>query len=261
MGNSILKGISAALGVTVITLFAGLIWTALEVGGLSTGTLVDIGLVASCIAAGYVTGRESGQWVLGGVSGLGYVLFCVILVALFLELRAWGVIQVLAEGGLIGILSGAFGAGSGGKSSRPAGWRNPNVSSWGNSYSSRGAYSSGEIYRGSYDYSRTYKDEDDHGNDWDDLLGEDWEASYEEPAVKGNRARKESRWGEKQKTDMDLWEEEQERSRKGKLSKQLGLSFDRQAGTDEDEWEDWLQGEKNKSSSNYRKAWWEEEVL
>lgn len=231
MGDSILKGISAALVVTVVTLLAGLIWTALEMGGLSTATLVDIGLIASCIAAGYVTGRASGQWILGGVSGLGYVLLCVVLVALFLELRAWGVIQVLAEGGLIGILSGAFGAGSGGKASRPASWRQPRASSWGSNYSSRGAYSGGETYRGAYDYSRAYEDEDDHKNDWDDLLEEDWE-------------------------------EEQQWSGSKKISSQRGLSFDSQAGSsDEDEWEDWQRGERNKASASYRKAWWEEEVL
>lgn len=261
MGDSILKGISAALVVTVVTLLAGLIWTALEMGGLSAATLVDIGLIASCIAAGYVTGRASGQWLLGGVSGLGYVLLCVVLVALFLELRAWGVIQVLAEGGLLGILSGAFGAGSGGKTSRPAPWRQPRVSSWGNSYS-RGVYSSGETYRGAYDYSRAYADKDDHENDWDDLLEEDGEAPYEEPAVKGNKAGRKSLRGERQKSDMDLWEEEQEWSGSKKLSGQQGLSFDRQAGSsDEDEWEDWQRGARNKAPVNYRKAWWEEEVL
>lgn len=235
MGNSILKGISAALLVTVITLLAGLFWTAMGFEGLSTSTLVDIGLIASCIAAGYVTGKESGQWILGGVSSLGYVLLCVVLVALFLELRAWGVIQVLAEGGLIGILSGAFGGGSGGKNSRSAGWRSPNFSSWGDSYSgSRGGHSD------SYNRSRVHEEWGDHEDNWDELLNDDREKSYEEQAGKRRKGWRESLWKDKQSSDEDnLWEEDEQWN----------------GGAD------WDGGEKNKSTGNYRKAWWEEDVL
>lgn len=242
MGDSILKGISAALLVTVITLLAGLFWTAMGFGGLSTSTLVDIGLVASCIAAGYVTGKESGQWILGGVSSLGYVLLCVVLVALFLELRAWGVVQVLAEGGLIGILSGAFGGGSGGKRPRSATWNSPRFSSWGDSYSNRGSYSD------STSRSRAHEEWDDHLDNWEELLNDDRANYYEERAAKDKKGWKESLWNVKQKKDdVDLWKEDRQGNGR--------------ADTEEEEWDEWVIEEKNKSKENYRKAWWEEDVL
>lgn len=256
MGDGILKGISAALFVTVITLFAGLLWTATGFEGLSTSTLVDMGLVASCIAAGYQGGKESGQWILGGVSSLSYVLLCVVLMALFLELRAWGVIQVLAEGGLIGILAGAFGAGSGGRRSRGSGWRAPRYFSWGEGSDSSSAYSS------SYS-SRGHKDWDEHMDNWDELLNEDRDKPYEKQTKKGRKGWREGLWCEEDRTEEDgLWKEDLQWQKGATSVKRRGLDrYDKEANADEEEWENWLEGEKDKSESNYRKAWWEEDVL
>ena len=216
MGESILKGISAALGVTAITLLAGLLWTAMGLGGLSTSTLVDIGLIASCIAAGYVTGKESGQWILGGVSSLGYVLLCVILVALFLELRAWGVIQVLAEGGMIGILAGAFGAGSGGKKSRR-----------------RGFYNGGGTYNTYYDFSREDADSEDHMEHWDDLLKEEGELYFEDIGFQGSKAYQED-LGEEEQWSRDLKSSRTSRAQRGSKKGSVEDRWEKKAWWEED---------------------------
>lgn len=111
MGNIILRGVSSALVVTVITLLAAMFWSTMGYGGLNPSSLVDIGLVLSCATAGYRSGKESGVWFWGGVAALGYVSLSILLAALFLPISGWGAIQILVEGGLIGILAGAFGAG------------------------------------------------------------------------------------------------------------------------------------------------------
>ena len=111
MGTYLLRGITAALLVTVLTLFAGIAWGTLGLGGLSTSLLLDIGLLASCLVGGYRTAKESGRWWLGGVTGAGYVTVGTLLLALFLPIRGWGFIQVLAEGATIGLVAGAIGAG------------------------------------------------------------------------------------------------------------------------------------------------------
>ena len=111
MGTSVLRGISTALLVTVLTLFAGIVWGAVGLGGLSVSRLVDIGLLASCLVGGYRTGKESGKWLMGGATGAGYVTLGTILLALFLPIQGWGFIQVLTEGAVIGLIAGAVGAG------------------------------------------------------------------------------------------------------------------------------------------------------
>ena len=63
--TGVLQGMSTGLLVTIITLLSGLILTALGWGGIAMSTLVDIGLVISCLAGGYRTGRISGHWILG----------------------------------------------------------------------------------------------------------------------------------------------------------------------------------------------------
>lgn len=129
MGSNILRGVSSALVVTVITLLVGMFWSAMGYGGLNPSTLVDIGLVASCLTAGYRSGRESGVWFWGGIAALGYVGLSILLVALFLPISGWGALQILAVGGVIGILAGAFGAGTGlGKRTQIMG-RNRSISS------------------------------------------------------------------------------------------------------------------------------------
>lgn len=121
MGSSILRGISTALLVTVLTLFAGIVWGIMDLGGLSISRLLDIGLLASCLVGGYRTAKESGEWLLGGIVGAGYVTVGTLLLALFLPVRGWGFIQVLAEGAIIGLVAGAVGAG-GAKGSGMSAW-------------------------------------------------------------------------------------------------------------------------------------------
>ena len=108
MGSFILRGITTALLVTVLTLFGGIIWDTMGLGGLSVSKLLDIGLLASCLVGGYRTAKESGVWFMGGVTGAGYVIVGTLLLALFLPIRGWGFVQVLGEGALIGLVAGAF---------------------------------------------------------------------------------------------------------------------------------------------------------
>lgn len=244
MGNSILKGISAALFISVITLLAGMVWTALGFGGLTMSTLVDIGLIASCVTAGYRTGRESGQWILGGFAGIGYVILCVTILALFLEVSGWGVIQVLAEGGLIGILAGAFGAGSGHQKSRPAG-------SWGSArrFSSWGDSSGWNSYS-----ERTYDEKDSHVDDWEEWDERDIGSKRDTPGM----VKRENSWED--------WKRDSGSTPKVKGQDNPLDEMNTKNSLEEDEWESWLQGEKGKtqalsSSSSHRKAWWEEDVL
>lgn len=121
MGSFILRGITTALLVTVLTLFAGIVWGVMHLGGLSIYRLLDIGLVASCLVGGYRTAKESGEWWLGGIVGVGYVTVGTLLLALFLPVRGWGFIQVLAEGAIIGLVAGAVGVG-GTKGRRMSAW-------------------------------------------------------------------------------------------------------------------------------------------
>lgn len=111
MGTYLLRGITTALLVTVLTLFAGIVWGAMGLGGLSTSRLLDIGLLASCLVGGYRTAKESSQWWMGGAIGAGFVIVGTLLLALFLPVRGWGFIQVLAEGVIIGLVAGAIGVG------------------------------------------------------------------------------------------------------------------------------------------------------
>lgn len=228
MGNSILRGIRTALMVTIITLVAGMFWTSMGFGGLTMSTLVDIGLIASCVAAGFRAGRESGQWILGGFASLGYVALCIVLLALFLKVSGWGAIQVLAEGGLIGMLAGTVGAGIGTGKKRATGtWQSfgrPSYSSWG---------------------SRSTMDEwDSHLNDWDarEALDEFQSSSYRED----NLDQKADEWpnkGENRDWKADEWVgSEETKNRKA------------------DEWESWVREEKKKQTIT-RNAWWEEDVL
>lgn len=111
MGSYVLRGITTALLVTVLTLFAGIIWSTMGLGGLSISQLVDIGLLVSCLVGGYRTAKESKEWFMGGLTGAGYVIVGTLLLALFLPIQGMGFIQVLVEGTLIGLVAGAFGAG------------------------------------------------------------------------------------------------------------------------------------------------------
>lgn len=115
MGTHVLRGMTAALLVTMLTLIGGLIWNAMGLSGVKFSWMIDLGLFVSCLVGGYRTARESGQWFLGGVAGAGYVAVGTLLLALFLPIRVWGFIQVLAEGAVIGLVAGGFAVGSKGK--------------------------------------------------------------------------------------------------------------------------------------------------
>lgn len=129
MGSYVLRGITTALLVTVLTLFVGILWGAMGLGGLSNSQLLDIGLLVSCLVGGYRTAKESNVWFMGGVAGAGYVIVGTLLLALFLPIRGLGFIQVLAEGTFIGLVAGAFGAGKkGAVSSTWNGSRSPGPS-------------------------------------------------------------------------------------------------------------------------------------
>ena len=117
----ILRGITTALLVTVLTLFAGIAWGVMGLGSLSISTLLDIGLLLSCFIGGYRTAKESGEWLTGGIVGAGYVTVGTLLLALFLPIRGLGFIQVLAEGAIIGLVAGAVGVG-GGKGTGTSAW-------------------------------------------------------------------------------------------------------------------------------------------
>lgn len=110
MGRFVLRGITTALLVTVLTLFFGIIWNAVDFGSLSVSRLLDIGLFLSCLIGGYRAAKESGVWLIGGVTGAGYVTLGTLLLALFLPIRGLGFLQVLAVGVLIGLVAGAIGA-------------------------------------------------------------------------------------------------------------------------------------------------------
>lgn len=264
MGNSILRGMSTALLVTVITLLAGMFWTAMGLGGLTMSTLVDIGLIASCVTAGYKAGKVSGQWILGGVSALGYVILCIMLLSLFIKVSGWGAIQVLGEGGLIGILAGAFGAGSATGGNRPAGsWKSPGrFSSWSSPYN-RDSYHEG-----------LSEDWDSHVDDWDVQGDKDlqqrqstfWEGEGNSKDWKGlkssNKRELESSIVRSSRA-KEAWEEDE--WAEGLDSSKQDVQRDSrilQKNSEEDEWEGWVREEKKKNpTKNYRKAWWEEDVL
>ena len=111
IGTVIVRGISTALFVAVLTLLAGILWKAMGFQAISISALVDIGLAISCLAGGYRAGKESRLWFLGGAVGGGFVLVGVILLALFAPVRTLGVFEVLAEGVILGAIAGAFGSG------------------------------------------------------------------------------------------------------------------------------------------------------
>ena len=156
MGSSILKGITTALLVTVVTLFAGIVWVVMHLGGLTISQLLDIGLLASCLVGGYRTAKESGEWLLGGIVGAGYVSLGTLLLSLFLPVQGWGFIQVLAEGAVIGLVAGAIGAG-GAKGSGRSAWSDNR---------SRVTPSYGDYERNDRYSSQCDGDQQEEANDW-----------------------------------------------------------------------------------------------
>ena len=159
MGSYVLRGITTALLITVLTLFVGILWGAIGLGGLSISQLLDIGFLASCLVGGYRTAKESKAWFMGGVTGACYVIVGTLLLALFLPISGLGFIQVLAEGALVGLAAGAFGAGK----------KQTFSSTW------NGARNQDHFTPSYVGYSQ-----DDHvNNDWDS----DWEWDRDTPST------------------------------------------------------------------------------
>ncbi|SDH75560.1 TIGR04086 family membrane protein [Desulfosporosinus hippei] len=171
MGSYVLRGITTALLITVLTLFAGIAWSSMGLQGLSISQLIDIGLLASCLIGGYRTAKESKLWFLGGVTGAGYVAVGTLLLALFLPIRVMGFIQVLAEGTLIGLVAGAFGAGNSRKTASVWNERRENPD-YALAYAGYGKDAGDNNYGrdnnyNKYNYDRDNNYDSDSDNDWD----------------------------------------------------------------------------------------------
>lgn len=230
------------------------------------------GLVISCVAAGFVSSRESGNWLIGGIASLGYVSLCLLLMALFLELRMWGVIQVLAEGILIGGLAGVFGASISGNK------RGRGISSgqffanylWGEPYGGE-AYGNERYGRDPYrDYYSTYSskrydyedgEKDPHEDAWAELLASDTTDIYE------NYGKREDYGNKKDYRYKKGYEKKEEMAR---TRKKGPLNFwsrgQEKIEQEKDEFEDqflesWLEKEEEKEKTTKSKAWWEEDAL
>lgn len=229
MGNIILRGISSALVVTVITLLAGMLWSTMGYGGLNPSILVDIGVIASCAVAGYRSGKESGVWFWGGVAALGYVSLSIILVALFLPISGWGALQILAEGGVIGLLAGAFGTGGALAKRTPR-------SGWGQGLSSRASFWNNK------------------SNEWDD-----WERS--------NYWDSSTRSGKKENVDVEENTEVNHSGsdQEGEWEDWMSGDSISPATIDEDEGYERVKGRGNQEDWHLRrpekKVWWEEDVF
>lgn len=199
MSTAILRGISAALLATLLTLIAGLVWVELELGEFNSAVLVDVAVIISSAVAGYKAGKDGRLWLLGGLAGGGYMGVAILLLALFYPLSFWGVIQVLGQGILIGSIGGVIGAGgfAGGFSGRYGVPRSYSRRSYSNYYE--------PWYGGSrpvcdLEPKRPEQVPDHHINDWPDV-----EAEESTPAQgiypAGNLQRSHGRW----------WEEEVQR--------------------------------------------------
>ncbi len=216
MGTAILRGISKALLVTLLTLLGGVLWETMGLGGISVSSLVDIGLFLSCLIGGYRAGRDGGHWVLGGAAGAGYVGVSTLLLALFAPVSASGVVQVVAEGALLGALGGVIGGGRSGR----RGWRTGQE--YGTDYRQTGreldyrydskqeGYSHEDMER-KYRYEAAERDyrygatEGDYGYDPSER-----DNRYDEVELDGNRERADSEHGYRnQDSDVHPWWEEE----------------------------------------------------
>ncbi len=181
MGSVILRGITTAMLVTVLTLFAGIVWGVMGFGGLSISRLLDIGLLASCLVGGFRTAKESGEWLLGGIVGVGYVIVGTLLLALFLPIRGWGFIQILGEGAIIGLVAGAVGAG-GAKGTGLGAWsgkRSPVIPSYGD-YETDDGYENNKRYENNNSVGNTFDwDKEEEYESWKEAPVPNWVESSE----------------------------------------------------------------------------------
>lgn len=226
MGIVVLRGISASLLVTVITLLTGMFWNAMGLGGISVSTLVDIGLLLSCLIGGYRTGRESRLWFLGGIAGAGFVGVGALLLALFVPLRADGVLQIMLEGTILGLIAGAVGAG------RSKGYGRPVVSRLGrraNSWKAEEEEGMGwdEAESGSWGEIAEEEGENDRGLDEDAVQtinspAAERSGSHESNSAWTRRAQPEGGRGveendEEAEAGMEAWRPDSERKKRWKL--------------------------------------------
>lgn len=109
MSRAIFKGLSACLTVTVLIVAVGLLGNMIGFSQINVSNWVDIGLVACCLAGGYVSGKESSLWLLGGVTGGGFIALAAGILSVFLPVNFWGAVQVVCEGTLVGLLGGVAG--------------------------------------------------------------------------------------------------------------------------------------------------------
>ena len=195
MGSSILKGITAALLVTVLTLFAGIVWVVMHLGGLTISQLLDIGLLASCLVGGFRAAKDSGEWLLGGIVGASYVTLGTLLLTFFLPVQGWGFIQVLGEGAIIGSVAGVVGAGGG------KGLRGSGKSPWSENRSRVKPYYSG--------YETNDRESDSSQSDW---YQEEDRNDWRETSNKGSRRGEESpdvqwSWDKEEVEEPHDWKE------------------------------------------------------
>jgi len=111
MGTSILKGITAGLLVTVLTLLVVLGVTLSGFEETIISYIVDFGLLLSCLAAGYRAGRSSGRILPAGLASGGFALVGVLLLALYFPIEPLGALKVISQGTGLGFLAGVLAVG------------------------------------------------------------------------------------------------------------------------------------------------------
>jgi len=111
MGTSILKGITAGLLVTVLTLVAVLGATLAGIDKSVIAYVIDFGLLLSCLTAGYRASSHTGRILPGGLAAGGYAVVGILLLALYFSIDILGAVKIISEGTGLGFLAGVLGAG------------------------------------------------------------------------------------------------------------------------------------------------------
>jgi putative membrane protein (TIGR04086 family) len=104
-----MKGIQMAFMTAALTVLAGSAWYALDFGSGDISRWVDVGVILSCLAAGYKTGGVSGRWWLGSLAGAVFIALCVAVMTLFWPVTWLGAAQVVLESVGLGALAGVVG--------------------------------------------------------------------------------------------------------------------------------------------------------
>lgn len=111
MGTSILKGVTAGLLGTVLTLLAVLGTTMAGIDDRIISYLVDFGLLLSCLAAGLKASSSSGRILPSGIASGGYAVVGVLLLALYFPIDRLAALRIISEGTGLGLIAGVLGAG------------------------------------------------------------------------------------------------------------------------------------------------------